>query len=121
MAASRSAPGSSATPIGFFHVDVAEVRTVQGKLHLFVAIDRTSKFAFVELHGKATRRVAGDFLRHLAAAVRHKINTVHIDNGTHFTDPTGDGWTPEDIRAMRAQKVLVRCRSFEGRLRRSRH
>src|SRR3712207_9193706 len=43
-------------PIGFFHIDIAEVRTEQGKLHLFVAIDRTSKFAFVELHEKATRR-----------------------------------------------------------------
>jgi transposase InsO family protein len=101
-------------PIGFFHIDIAEVRTEQGKLHLFVAIDRTSKFAFVELHEKATRRVAGDFLRHLAAAVPYKINTVLTDNGTHFTDPTGDGWTPEDIRAMRAENVPFRCHSFEA-------
>ncbi|MER8515632.1 helix-turn-helix domain-containing protein, partial [Mesorhizobium sp. M1060] len=34
-----------AYPIGYFHIDVAEVRTEQGKLHMFVAIDRTSKFA----------------------------------------------------------------------------
>ncbi|MGY3333474.1 hypothetical protein ACVILI_006551 [Mesorhizobium sp. USDA 4775] len=39
-------------PIGYFHIDIAEVRTEQGKLHMFVAIDRTSKFAFVELHEK---------------------------------------------------------------------
>ena len=32
-------------PIGFFHIDIAEVQTAQGKLYLFVAIDRTSKFA----------------------------------------------------------------------------
>src|ERR671917_2035993 len=32
-------------PIGFFHVDIAELRTEQGKLYLLVAIDRTSKFA----------------------------------------------------------------------------
>jgi hypothetical protein len=101
-------------PIGFFHIDIAEVRTEQGKLHLFVAIDRTSKFAFVELHEKATRRVAGDFLRHLAAAVPYKINIVLTDNGTHFTDPTGDGWAPEDIKAMRAEKILFRCHSFEA-------
>ena len=101
-------------PIGFFHIDIAEVRTEQGKLHLFVAIDRTSKFAFVELHEKATRRVTGDFLRHLIAAVPYKINTVLTDNGTHFTDPAGDGWTPENIRAMRAQNVLFRCHSFEA-------
>src|SRR5687768_18199760 len=101
-------------PIGFFHIDIAEVRTEQGKLHLFVAIDRPSKFAFVELHEKATRRVTGDFLRHLIAAVPYKINTVLTDNGTHFTDPAGDGWTPENIRAMRAQNVLFRCHSFEA-------
>ena len=30
-------------PIGYFHIDTAEVRTAEGKVHLFVAIDRTSK------------------------------------------------------------------------------
>ncbi len=40
-------------PIGFFHIDIAEVRTEQGRLYMFVATDRTSKFAFVELHEKA--------------------------------------------------------------------
>jgi hypothetical protein len=44
-------------PIGYFHIDIAEVRTEEGKLHLFVAIDRTSKFAFAQLHEKATRAV----------------------------------------------------------------
>ena len=34
-------------PIGYFHIDIAEVRTEIGRLYLFVAIDRTSKFAFV--------------------------------------------------------------------------
>ena len=33
-------------PIGYFHIDIAEVRTAEGKLYLFVAIDRTSKFAY---------------------------------------------------------------------------
>jgi transposase len=40
-----------AYPIGYFHLDIAEVRTEQGKLYLFVAIDRTCKFAFAPLHG----------------------------------------------------------------------
>ncbi|OWF56893.1 IS481 family transposase, partial [Xanthomonas vasicola pv. vasculorum] len=30
-------------PIGYFHIDIAEGQTAQGKLYLFVAIDRTSK------------------------------------------------------------------------------
>jgi transposase InsO family protein len=103
-----------AYPIGYFHIDIAEVHTEEGRLYLFVAIDRTSKFAFVELHEKATRRVAGDFLRHLVSAVPYTVHTVLTDNGTHFTDPTGDGWTPEDIRAMRAKRVPFRCHSFEA-------
>ena len=101
-------------PIGYFHLDIAEVHTEEGRLHLFVAIDRTSKFAFAQLHEKATRRVAGNFLRALAAAVPYKVHTVLTDNGTHFTDPSGDGWTPEDIRAMRAEKVPFRCHAFEA-------
>ena len=47
---------------GYLYSDIAEVRTEQGKLHLFVAIGRTSKSAFVELHKKATTRVSADFL-----------------------------------------------------------
>jgi hypothetical protein len=35
-------------PIGYFHIDIAEVRTEEGKLYLFVAIDRTSKFAYTK-------------------------------------------------------------------------
>ncbi|MER9507294.1 DDE-type integrase/transposase/recombinase, partial [Mesorhizobium sp. M0217] len=76
-----------AYPIGYFHIDVAEVRTEQGKLHMFVAIDRTSKFAFVELHEKATTAVSADFLRHLLDAVPYKIHTVLTDNGIQFTTP----------------------------------
>ncbi|MDB5384198.1 MAG: transposase [Rhodospirillales bacterium] len=48
------------------YIDLAEVRTAQGKLYMLVAIDWTSKFAFVELHREAKQRTAGDFLRHLA-------------------------------------------------------
>src|SRR3984957_9324088 len=45
-------------PIGYFHVDLAEVRTAEGKLYLFVAIDRTSKFAFVAVVERADMRAA---------------------------------------------------------------
>ena len=42
-------------PIGYFHIDIAEVSTEQGRLYLFVAIDRTSKFTYAELHPDQTR------------------------------------------------------------------
>src|ERR1700730_17420947 len=98
-----------AYPIGFFHIDITEVRTEEGKLHLFVAIDRTSKFAFVELHEKATTMVAADFLRHLIAAVPYKIHTVLTDNGVHFTIPGGVGLTVGDVKEAIARGVLFRA------------
>jgi transposase InsO family protein len=100
-------------PIGFFHIDIAEVRTQEGRLYLLVAIDRTSKFAFVELHEKVTRRVSGNFLRALIAAVPYRVHTVLTDNGTHFTEPSGNTWTPDEIKEMLARKQLFRAHSFE--------
>ena len=38
--------------------DIAEVQTTEEKLHLFVGIDRTSKFAVTQLVEKADRRTA---------------------------------------------------------------
>ena len=102
-----------AYPIGYFHIDIAEVRTAQGKLYLLVAIDRTSKFAFVELHEKGTRKTAADFLRRLIAAVPYKVHTVLTDNGTHFTDPAGETWSPAEIKEMIASRRLFHAHAFE--------
>src|SRR6195952_2999559 len=85
-------------PIGYFHIDIAEVHTREGKLYLLVAIDRTSKFAFAELHEKATRRIAGNFLRALAAAVPYRVHLVLTDNGPHFTTPGNTCSATADIK-----------------------
>lgn len=74
-------------PIGYFHIDIAEVRTEEGKLHMFVAIDRTSKFAFVRLEEKANRVTASAFLEALIKIVPYKIHTILTDNGVQFTYP----------------------------------
>jgi transposase InsO family protein len=71
-------------PVGYFHVDIAEVRTEEGKLSLFVAIDRTSKFVYAELHPSAGKMEAAQFLRNLIAAVPYKIHTILTDNGIQF-------------------------------------
>jgi len=76
-----------AYPIGFFHIDIAEVQTAEGKLYLFVAIDRTSKFAFAQLVEKANRVTAAAFLVALIKAVPYKIHTVLTDNGIQFRLP----------------------------------
>ena len=74
------------SPIGYFHIDITQVRTEEGKLYLFVAIDRTSKFAFAELHEKMTCSITAEFLRRLIAAVPYKIHTILTDNGIQFTN-----------------------------------
>ena len=75
-----------AYPIGYFHIDIAEVQTAEGKLYLFVAIGRTSKFAFVELHQKAGKMAAAAFLRSLIAAVPYRLHIMLTDNGIQFNN-----------------------------------
>jgi hypothetical protein len=73
-------------PIGCFHIDLAEVRTAEGKLNLFVATDRTSKFALVRLEKRAGKTKAAQFLRDLLQALPYRVHTVLTDNGIQFTN-----------------------------------
>ena len=66
-------------PIGFFHIDIAEVQTAEGKLFLFVAIDRTSTFAVTQLVEKADCRTAWEFLEHVLKAVPYRVHTILTD------------------------------------------
>lgn len=102
-----------AYPIGYFHIDIAEVRTAEGKLYLFVAIDRTSKFAFTELHESATTRIAANFLRALLQAVPYKVHTVLTDNGTHFTTPGNKMSAEPDIKLAMERGERFRAHAFE--------
>jgi transposase InsO family protein len=110
-----------AYPIGYFHIDIAEVRTEEGKLHLFVAVDRTSKFAFVELHEKADRPTAVRFLEALIAAVPYRIHIVLTDNGIQFADlpRNRDGWTAR-YRVHRFDQIC-RANGIEHRLTKPNH
>ena len=58
----------------------------------------------MELHERVTRRVAANFLRALIAAVPYTVHTVLTDNGTHFTEPSGNTWTPDEIKEMLARQ-----------------
>ncbi|MCB9982302.1 MAG: transposase [Rhodospirillales bacterium] len=67
--------------------------TEEGKRYLFVAIDRTSKFAYVELHERQTKMIAARFLRNLIAAVPYKLTHILTDNGIRFTNRKCDKHT----------------------------
>src|SRR3979411_503453 len=110
-----------AYPIGYFHIDIAELRTAEGKLYLFVAIDRTSKFAFVTLYEKEDRPTAVRFLEALIAAVPYRLHTVLTDNGIQFADlpKNRDGWTAR-YRVHRFDQIC-RANGIEHRLTKPNH
>jgi transposase InsO family protein len=106
-------------PIGFFHIDIAEVQTAEGKLYLFVAIDRTSKFAVAQLVEKADRRTAWEFLEHLLAVVPYRIHTILTDNGIQFADQPRNRNTAYS-RQMRFD-MICEAKGIEHRLTKPNH
>jgi len=72
--------------IGYFHIDTAEVKTAEGKAYLFVAIDRTSKFAVASLHKTKTQKTAVTFLKLVIETVPYVIQKILTDNGIEYTD-----------------------------------
>jgi hypothetical protein len=110
-----------AYPIGYFHIDIAEVRTEQGKLHLFVAIDRTSKFAFAQLYEAANVRTSAAFLEALIAAVPYKIHTVLTDNGVQFRDMPQHRSGPTARYRLHSFERVCRQHGVEHRLTKPNH
>jgi transposase-like protein len=102
-----------AYPIGYFHIGIAEVRTEEGRLYLLVAIDRTSKFAFVELHEKVTTGIAGDFLRALIKAVPYKVHAVLTNHSIHFTTPSNTASAAPLIKKAMKRGEIFRAHAFE--------
>ena len=108
-------------PIGYFHIDIAEVRTEEGKLHLFVAVDRTSKFAFAQLHEAANVRIAVAFLEALIEAVPYTIHTVLTDNGVQFCDMPQNRSGPTARYRLHMFDRICREHEIEHRLTKPKH
>jgi transposase-like protein len=62
--------------IGYFHIDIAELRCESGKGFLYVAVDRTSKRFFARIYRSATKLAAAGFLKSLVRTVPYRIHTV---------------------------------------------
>lgn len=71
--------------IGYVHIDISEVHTEEGKAYMFVAIDRATKYTYVEIHEKMTQAIACTFLKNFIEDVPFKIHTILTDNGAQFT------------------------------------
>ena len=72
--------------IGYVHIDSCELRHADGKLVMFLAIDRVSKFTYVEFHDSAGKMEGSAFLRNVVEVFPYKIHTVLTDNGMAFAD-----------------------------------
>jgi transposase-like protein len=77
-------------PIGYIHIDIAEVHTQEGKLYLMVAIDRVSKFAYAEVYPQTSKVIAAQFLQNLIQHFPYQIHTILTDNGSQFTNRKKD-------------------------------
>ena len=65
------------------------MQTEDGKPDVFVAVDRTAKFAYAALPPRARRMFAKDFLDKPTTAVPDKIHAVLTDNGIRFAKREG--------------------------------
>ena len=55
-------------------------------MSIFVAINCTSKFTYVELHPRMTKMIAAGFLRQTLKALPYKIHTILTDDGIQLTN-----------------------------------
>ena len=72
--------------IGYVHIDTCELRHAEGKLVMFLAIDRVSKFTYIEFHDRAGKTEGAAFLRNVVQAFPYQIHIVLTDNGMAFAD-----------------------------------
>ena len=95
------------------------MQTAEGKLYLFVAIDRTSKFAVTQLVDKADRQTAWEFLEYLLEAVPYKIHTILTDNGIQFAEQPRNRNTAFSLQ-MRFD-MICEAKGIEHRLTKPNH
>ena len=62
------------------------MRLAGGKVHLFLAIDRVSKFTYVEFKDDVGKMNGAEFLRAVVQAFPYRIHTMLTDNGMAFAD-----------------------------------
>jgi transposase len=106
------------TAIGYVHIDISELRLAEGKLNMFLAIDRVSKFTYVEFRddaGKANGADLSPFFPPVRSSVR---GCRHADRDgvsrfgrAPFLRP---GHTPERRRAQPGSRLAAGHRAGDA-------
>jgi transposase len=73
--------------IGFIHIDLKHLPALQRRTsYAFVAIDRATRYVYVEIHSRRDGATATGFLKRFLAHFPHQVHTILTDNGAEFTD-----------------------------------
>lgn len=72
---------------GFVHIDLKHLPRLEGKTsYVFVAIERVTRFVYVEIIEKRDAQTVAGCLDRFLEAFSYPVHTVLTDNGSEFTD-----------------------------------
>jgi transposase-like protein len=73
--------------VGFIHVDLKHLPALERRRsYAFVAIDRATRYVYLEIHPRRDADTAAGFLKRFLAHFPHRVHTILTDNGSEFTD-----------------------------------
>ena len=73
--------------VGFIHVDLKHLPALERrKSYAFVAIDRATRYVYVEIHTRRDAKTSAGFLTRFLAHFPYRVHTILTDNGAEFTD-----------------------------------
>jgi transposase InsO family protein len=76
--------------VGFIHIDLKHLPKLEKiRTYVYVAIDRATRFVFIEIHNKRDAKTARGFLARFLKAFPYRVHTILTDNGSEFTDRFG--------------------------------
>ncbi len=75
------------TPFGFVHIDLKHLPRLKKKpAYVFVAIERVTRFVYVEIIQKRDAHTVSACLSSFLKAFSYPVHTILTDNGSEFTD-----------------------------------
>jgi transposase-like protein len=75
------------TTVGFIHIDLKHLPALEKrKSYAFVAVDRATRYVYLEVHPNRDAKTAAGFLERFLVHFPHPVHTILTDNGSEFTD-----------------------------------
>ncbi|QEA38284.1 IS481 family transposase [Pistricoccus aurantiacus] len=96
---------------GYVHVDVKylpQMPDEERKRYLFVAIDRATRWVYLEIRHRQSAKDAEAFLQHVRERAPFEIKTLLTDNGKTFTDRFAAGGERQPTGRHRVDQFCAR-------------